>query len=183
MLKSAYYLPEETMPMSANVRLRPLSDSNFADFADLLRYREWRADKPETRDIPLTLAQDMVRMTEDKNSGCLIWLIERAGSGQALGAMTLMPVFHIGCRQLGYWVAPEHHGKGYGSEAVAQLVRYCFECTTIVRLQAQVLPDNPASIRVLEKAGFTNEATLPLADLRDGIPCDALLYGVVKENT
>ena len=181
MLKSAYQIPEDAMPLNSTVRLRPLSDSNFADFADLLRYREWRADKPETRDIPLTLAQEMMRMTDDANSGCLIWLIETTGGGQAIGVITLMPVFHIGCRQLGYWVAPEHHGKGYGSQAVAQLVRYCFDCTSIVRLQAQVLPDNPASIRVLEKAGFAKEADLPLADLRDGMPCDALLYGVVKK--
>ena len=172
---------EQEAPLSMKVRLRPLSDANFADFTDLLRYRHWREDNPASSDIPLTLAQDMAKMAEDKQSGCLIWLIERADSGQAVGVVTLMPVFHIGCRHLGYWLAPEHHGKGYASDAIAQLVRFCFECTSIVRLQAQVLPENPASARVLEKAGFVQEALLPASEVRDGAPCDALLYGVVKK--
>lgn len=171
--------PDE-LPINMRVRLRPLSDANFADFADLLRYRNWRPDNPEGKDIPLTLAQEMAKMAEDSQSGCLIWLIERSEGGQAVGVVTLMPVFHIGCRHMGYWLAPEHHGKGYASDAVAQLVRFCFECTSIVRLQAQVLIDNPASARVLEKAGFSKEAMLEASEVRDGIPCDALLYGVVK---
>lgn len=167
-------------PMTAKVVLRPLTDANFADFADLLRFREWRVDKPESKDIPLTLAENMARMTDDAQSGCLIWLITRTDGGQAVGALTLMPVFHMGCRQLGYWLDPAHHGKGYATEAIEQLTRYCFSCTNIARLQAQVLPENAASIRVLEKTGFTHEVTLPESELRDGNPCASHLYGMVK---
>lgn len=55
-----------------------------------------------------------------------------------------------GRRQIGYWIAREHWGKGIATEAVSQLLR----CVTERPLYAFVAKDNAASIRVLEKCGF-----------------------------
>ncbi|MCJ2187747.1 GNAT family N-acetyltransferase [Novosphingobium beihaiensis] len=58
-----------------------------------------------------------------------------------------------GCAELGYWIARSHWGKGYASEA-AQAVLGLAETLGHERITAHHFVDNPASGRVLEKAGF-----------------------------
>jgi RimJ/RimL family protein N-acetyltransferase len=59
-----------------------------------------------------------------------------------------------GQRELGYWVAREHWGRGIASAAVA-----AFLADYPVRpLGAKLLATNTASLRVLERAGFVEVA-------------------------
>ena len=54
---------------------------------------------------------------------------------------------------LGYWIAREHWGHGYATEAGLQLVEIA-RTIGLQRLDASYFADNPASGRVLEKLGF-----------------------------
>lgn len=58
---------------------------------------------------------------------------------------------------LGYWVGLPYQGRGVMSEAVARIADYAFDELTLHRIEAASLPDNIASIRVLEKCGFQRE--------------------------
>lgn len=62
---------------------------------------------------------------------------------------------------LGYWIAEEHNGKGYATEAVRLALRFAFEQIHLHRVQAGVMPENVASARVLAKAGFRVEGWAP----------------------
>lgn len=76
-----------------------------------------------------------------------------------IGTIDLFQVFR-GPRQsalLGYSLDQEHNGKGYTTEAAKLVVKYAFETLNLHRIEAGVMPDNIASIRVLEKAGFHKE--------------------------
>ena len=55
-----------------------------------------------------------------------------------------------GRREVGYWIGREHWGKGIASRALGLLVEELEERP----LHAVVAAHNPASLRVLEKAGF-----------------------------
>ena len=59
--------------------------------------------------------------------------------------------------ELGYWISPEHRGKGYASEAARTMCRVGFEILGLHRIEAGALSRNRASIRVLEKAGLRHE--------------------------
>jgi len=59
---------------------------------------------------------------------------------------------------IGYSLAPEWRGRGYASRAVRLITAWAFDQVGIVRLTAGTAPDNVASQRVLEAAGFTREA-------------------------
>ncbi len=59
------------------------------------------------------------------------------------------PGWHIG-----YWLLPDHWGKGYMSEAVSALVERFFGKMMGEALYAGVITDNPASLKVQEKLGF-----------------------------
>jgi RimJ/RimL family protein N-acetyltransferase len=78
---------------------------------------------------------------------------------------------------LGYWCVPEVRGRGIATRALRLLTRYGFEELGLERLELTVDPDNVASQRVAEKAGFTREGVLRSHTLHpDGRRRDAILY-------
>ncbi|MDC1287168.1 GNAT family N-acetyltransferase [Gammaproteobacteria bacterium] len=62
--------------------------------------------------------------------------------------------------EIGYWIAEEHWGKGIATDAVAIMTERVFADYKIVRLSAPVFSPNKASMRVLEKCGYSLEAVL-----------------------
>ena len=60
--------------------------------------------------------------------------------------------------ELGYWIHLDWRNEGYSTEAVSAVVEDCFAKGRANRIQA--LTSNPASARVLEKAGLRYEGTL-----------------------
>ena len=83
-----------------------------------------------------------------------------------VGACGLKEVDHeAGQAEIGYWIGVPHWGRGYATEAVRLVTAYAFETLGLRRLVAHTLVRNPASGRVLEKAGFrvTGEAPSPFA--------------------
>ena len=54
---------------------------------------------------------------------------------------------------LGYWIARDHWGRGYATEAGRQMIEIA-STIGLPRLEASYFVDNPASGRVLEKLGF-----------------------------
>ena len=78
--------------------------------------------------------------------------------------------------ELGYWIAIPHRNNGYMSEAVAAIIGYAFNSLSLVRVQAVHSVNNPASGRVLEKAGMRFEGTLRLYNGRE----DENMYAAVR---
>jgi ribosomal-protein-alanine N-acetyltransferase len=62
---------------------------------------------------------------------------------------------HNGHAELGYFISREYWGHGYGTEAVKLALEYAFEWLNLRKVYAHVFETNGASIRVLEKNGFT----------------------------
>jgi RimJ/RimL family protein N-acetyltransferase len=60
---------------------------------------------------------------------------------------------HEGEPQIGYWIAREHWGKGYATEASAAVLQIA-RMLGHKRLTAGHFADNPASGKVLRKIGF-----------------------------
>ena len=58
---------------------------------------------------------------------------------------------------LGYWMGQAHAGQGIMSEAVQMIVPFAAERLNLRRLEAACLPENAASLRLLEKAQFLRE--------------------------
>ena len=58
---------------------------------------------------------------------------------------------------LGYKLDGELTGQGYMTEAVAAVTDFAFTRLRLHRIEANVMPRNRASLRVLEKNGYINE--------------------------
>jgi ribosomal-protein-alanine N-acetyltransferase len=83
--------------------------------------------------------------------------------------------------EIGYWLGEPFWGQGITTRAVRALTRYAFGHFDLVRLYATVFEWNPASARVLEKAGYTLEGRLRKSVIKDGQTIDQLLYARVLE--
>ncbi len=95
-----------------------------------------------------------------KGKGCA-WMIEEHASGNLVGAVRFNRIEQEArCAQIGYELDPAFWGKGYMREAVEAVVTCGFSQFALNRIEAWTLPGNPASDRVLEKAGFQYEGTL-----------------------
>jgi len=64
---------------------------------------------------------------------------------------------------------------------VRVMVEYAFQELGLRRVFAEPYATNPASARVLEKAGFTLEGRMRAGAFKDGRVVDQLLYAVVRE--
>lgn len=82
---------------------------------------------------------------------------------------------------IGIGLAPEFRGRGYGSEAQQQLVRYLFAHTPVNRVEAITEIGNVAEQRALEKAGFTREGILRGRSFRQGSYRDNVIYSVLRD--
>jgi RimJ/RimL family protein N-acetyltransferase len=80
--------------------------------------------------------------------------------------------------ELGYWLLAEGRGRGIATRAARALAMHAFH-VGLLRVEAVVRPENTASIRVLERAGFTREG-LMRSLLRHGDGrADAILYSLL----
>jgi len=82
--------------------------------------------------------------------------------------------------ELGYWVGPRCWGRGYATEAARALVEHAFATTELVRIEARVFSRNPASCRVVEKAGFMREGVKRKAAFKGGELLDEFLYARLR---
>jgi [ribosomal protein S5]-alanine N-acetyltransferase len=58
---------------------------------------------------------------------------------------------------IGYWLGKPFWGQGYMSEAARRVIQFGFEELDLNRIYAAYFTRNPASRRVMEKAGMTYE--------------------------
>jgi RimJ/RimL family protein N-acetyltransferase len=81
-------------------------------------------------------------------------------NGTVLGGTGLHPRTGPEAREIGYWVAHEHEGRGVISESTAALTRVGFEVLKLDRIEIHCDPRNTRSAAVPRRLGFEHEATL-----------------------
>ncbi|HZE50761.1 MAG TPA: GNAT family N-acetyltransferase [Jatrophihabitantaceae bacterium] len=82
--------------------------------------------------------------------------------------------------ELGYVLNRAYWSQGFATEATLRLARFGFEELDLHRIEATCHPDNGASARVLEKAGFQFEGRLRDHMQARGQWRDSLLYATIR---
>ena len=84
--------------------------------------------------------------------------------------------------EMGYWLGAAYWGRGIMTRAVTALTSFAFEQhPELCRLFAVPYAWNPASARVLEKAGYRLEGLMRQSAIKDGRVVDQLLYARTRE--
>lgn len=112
------------------------------------------------------------------------FFIFRSDNDSFIGGVTLSNI-RRGVTQsasLGYWVGAQHARQGLMTAAVTALAPFVFDQLGLHRLEAACLPSNAASIRLLEKVGFTREGFARRYLRINGIWQDHLLYAMLSDD-
>jgi len=83
---------------------------------------------------------------------------------------------------VGYWIAASLAGRGIAPVALALVADHCFTVGGLHRLEANIRPENAASLRVVEKLGFSPEGSRRRYLAIDGDWRDHLGFALLAED-
>ena len=78
--------------------------------------------------------------------------------------------------RMGYWLGEPFWGKGIMTEAVAMFTAYIFDSFEVMRIYAGVFGSNPASAKVLQKAGYQQEGNFKNSLFKNGLYDDEVIF-------
>ena len=137
-------------------------------------YPAWAALREQSRAFltpwePVWPADDLTRSAfrrrikryaeDQRNDLAYAFLIFRDSDNAMVGGLTLANI-RRGVAQagsIGYWVGEPFARQGYMTAALRALVPFSFGALRLHRLEAACIPNNAASIGLLEKTGFQRE--------------------------
>ncbi len=119
-----------------------------------------------------------------KNPGYYRWAIALKDSGAVVGGILIVKSDEkmLSC-EIAYVINPKYRNRGYASEALRRVLVFLLTEVEYNRVQAGHLADNPASGRVMQKAGMKYEGTLRQDNRnREGVLTDSMIYGLLRED-
>ena len=101
--------------------------------------------------------------------------------GEAVGGIGVIPGADIErfSAEIGYWLGEPFWGRGIMTDVLKAVTEWSMQEFHLTRMFALPFANNPASCRVLEKAGYVCEGRLRKAAIKDGRVLDQLMYAYV----
>ena len=165
--------------------LRP---SREADIPEIVRLLDDPAIAETTLNIPYPYNEENAREwlalqqqrweSDDEHT----FVIIRKEDDQLLGAISIRPNARHEKAEIGYWIGKPYWGQGYATEATRAIIHYGFEKLGLNRIYALHLPKNPASGRVMQKAGMQFEGVLRQDVLKGDQFQDHALYAILRQD-
>lgn len=149
---------------------RMILQSPHSDFAPLFldfleknkeHLREWSPIPPEnfyTIEYQTKIIQEKIKLTEEGRE-IRFYLFDKNNRKNIIGDIGYSNIVRgafLSCH-LGYKIDRNEAGKGLITEALSTANNYIFNIIRLHRIEANVIPHNAASVRVLEKLGFEKE--------------------------
>ncbi len=165
-------------------RLRPfrMDDADsLARHANNPNVSRWLRDRfpfPYTIGDAVEFLEIVMAGTEDAPEFVLAIDIDGAAVG-GVGIVRGTDIERVSA-ELGYWLGEQYWGRGIITAAIRTFAPWAMDRWQLTRLHADVFPQNPASARVLEKAGFHLESIKGKAVIKRGDIYDAHCYVLLK---
>lgn len=131
--------------------LRPWSTDELAAVLRYSRLKHWAEDFPSEGDR--VIAGILPEHPDALSGSGHSQIIERAG-GLVVGSIGLFWPPSNGSVEVGYGIVASRRGRGYAPEATRAVVEFALTEPAVHTVHAEAELSNPASVRVLEKAGL-----------------------------
>lgn len=82
--------------------------------------------------------------------------------------------------ELGYWIGRTYHGRGIATEAASAAVAFGFRALGLHKIVVRAATENPASLRVIAKLGFTRVGVMRQDHQRDGVWLDVVAFEMLS---
>jgi ribosomal-protein-alanine N-acetyltransferase len=170
-----------------------LRTPQMVDFSDWAELRETSRDFLTPWE-PTWPADDLTRsafrrrirryMEDQRTDQAYAFMLVRSSDDRLIGGLTLANI-RRGVAQagsLGYWMGLPFVRHGYMTAAVRAIIPFAFGTLRLHRLEAACIPENEASVRLLEKTGFAREGYAREYLCINGIWQDHLLFARLKDD-
>ena len=97
-----------------------------------------------------------------KQNGFGLYLVELKESGASIGMCGLLKREELPDVDIGFAFLPDYWGRGLAFEAATAVMKYAEQTLKLKRIAAITSPDNDASIKLLQRIGFTFERVITL---------------------
>ena len=184
LVKDAGFAPVPVLN-GTRIRLRALAerdvDALFALHSDARLMRYWSFAPWTERQQAIDHIARLAREREVLEF--YAWVATLQGDEIVIGTCSLFGVRrdHARC-VIGYSLSPERWGHGYASEMLRLAIDFAFGPLALNRIEADIDPQNIASCRLVERAGFKREGTLRERWRVGGGVQDTALYGLLRSD-
>jgi len=156
-------------------------------------FRNWASDPDVLRFMPY----DLCATIEDTHKRITAWMpyYKETAPNSALLAIVLKDHNEVigtidyaetdkeaRSVEVGYQIGKMWWGCGYATEALQAVIEHCFATVKLNRIWASYDPRNPASGKVLQKAGMLYEGTLRQCKVSRGELVDRVRYAILAED-
>jgi len=137
--------------------------------------------------LPFTKEQEAQKyldwfQTRFKEKLGIRWGIALKGNSSIIGTVGFNNFTRHHRSNIGYDLQTEHWNKGYITEALRAAIDFGFNRLEVNRIEAEVMPLNVVSDRVLAKLGFTNEGILRQWMFWNDKYYDMAMYSLLKSD-
>jgi len=183
-------MPAALAPRGYGLQLRAPTMADFPQWADLRENSRgyltpWEPIWPSDDLTRAGFRRRLRRYAEDASADrAYPFLVFRESDDVLVGGVTLANVRRgiVQAGTVGYWVGQPYAQQGVMTAALRVLLPTLFGELNLHRIEAACIPTNTASVRVLEKCGFTREGLARRYLCINGVWQDHFLYGMLHED-
>lgn len=152
--------------------------TTWANDPEVTRYLSWRPHG--TLEVTKEIISSWINSYG--NQEFYNWAIFLKEAGKVIGSIGLVDLSDENQRcEIGYCIGKEYWNQGITTEALKSVIGFFFREVCFNRIQAKHYKDNPASGRVMQKAGMKYEGRLrEYFKNKDGEFVDCDLYSIVS---
>ena len=176
MLTRTLVTPRLTLLATVAEHAEGLWQATEASLPELITYMAWAPQaSPEN-------SRAYAERSEKRFNEMLDWGFTLFHHGEVAGSIALMnyeALFHVA--EIGYWIRSDLAGQGFGTEAARAVCEFGFDSIGLHRIELRAWTENPASIRIAEKLGFTREGLLREASWAKAGYQDMYIYGLLAK--
>jgi len=120
-------------------------------------------------------------MKEYKSRKELTWLMELKSTHKVIGEIVLYDFRLQRQADIGYRINKNYWSMGFASEAGQAMIKVAFEAMGLTRLQIRCFTNNPGSVRVAQKLGFSQEGMIKQGAIVN-VMTDYYIFGLLRED-
>jgi ribosomal-protein-serine acetyltransferase len=147
-----------------------------ASRAHLHNWLEWvdKTTKPEHSAQLIQLSLHQLQTQESLALGIFY-------DGRLIGGIG-MHDWHLATKkaQAGYWISKDYEGQGIINKCMQHFITFLFEKIGLNKIELHFIPTNKRSAKVAERLGFKIEGIIRQSVIRNGVPADYVIAGLLK---
>lgn len=173
--------PEQVID-TERLRLEPLQPDHAARLFALLQdpglYHYIPQEPPVSQSLLMQRYQQLARrLSPAGDQAWLNWAISLTATGAYIGQVEAT-IFEDQTAYLAYLIGSAFWGQGYASEACTRIIQLLFDDYGVTQIKAEIDTRNTASLRLLERLGFTRIGYQANADFFKNSSSDEYTYSL-----